>query len=96
MLSPVKLYNFSFTSDNQSTSLEIDLSVIPVEETFAGNQPQVVFGQQVIGNGQVVQGVQASLEGTTVTLTFPAPPPQFDANNNLIVYNASFYLQYGV
>lgn len=96
MLTPVKQYNVSFVSDGQSTSIEIDLSVIPVEETFAGNQPTGVFGQTVIGNGQLVQGVQASLDGTTVTLSFPQPPPQFDASNNLIVYNATFYLQYGV
>jgi len=95
MLNPVKQYTFLFTADGESTSLSIDVSLIPLEEQFAGNAPTAVLSPQVVGNGQIVQGVQASLNGTIVTITFSDAPLQFDQNNNLILYTATFYLQYG-
>lgn len=95
MLNPVKSYSFNFTADGQTDTLEIDLSLLPIGEDFAGRQPMAVLSPVVTGAGAIVQGVTAELEGTTVTLTFPNPPNQYDANDNLIVYTATFYLQYG-
>jgi hypothetical protein len=95
MLNPVKLYTFTFTADGQTDTISVDTSLTPINENFSGKQPQAVLNPTVVGGGQVVQGVTAELEGTTVILTFPNPPAQYDANDNLIVYTATFYLQYG-
>jgi hypothetical protein len=95
MLTPVIQYTLNFTSDGISNSVAVDISVAPFLQNFQGNQPLAVLSPVVVGLGQVIAGVEAELDGTTVTVTFPNPPAQYDSNQNLIVYTATFYLQYG-
>ena len=97
MNSLLKQYSVDFTSDGESTVVEIDTSVVPVSEDFRGNAPTAVSQQAVTGEGITgnLPNTTATLQGTTVTITLPAALPQYDANQNLIIYNVTFYLQYG-
>jgi hypothetical protein len=95
MLTPVKQYTVNFTSDGIATVISFDASLVPISEDFRGNVPTGLLLPIVLGAGNVpIAGVTAELVGTTITLTFPNAPPQYDVNNNLIVYVATFYLQF--
>lgn len=93
-IGPVKQYQFNFVSDGISTSLAVDASLTPINENFEGAQPIAVL-QPAITSFPTggIQGVTAALVGTTITLTFPALQAT-DNNGNLILYTATFYLQY--
>lgn len=95
MLSVVKQYQFNFVSDGASTSLEVDASLIPLAENFRGCLPNGVLSPIVtsVATGQLAN-VTAALVGQKITFTFQVAPPQNDNNGNLILYTASFYLQY--
>lgn len=96
MLTSVKQYTFNFISDGASTAVVTDCSILPIKEDFRGNLPIAVLSPAVqsIFTGPVAN-VTAQLVGQKVTLTFQAAPPRNDGTGNLIVYTASFYLQYG-
>lgn len=98
MNTPVKQYNFTFISDGVSLIMTVDVSLAPFNEDFAGNLPQAVLEPDVVSDatGDISTGLTASLLGTQVTFTFPAAPPQYDGEGNLIVYSASFLLEFGV
>jgi len=95
MLTPVKQYSITFTSDGVSTTIEVDCSIVPINEDFSGNAPTAVLSPAVtsVATGNIAN-VTAALAGTTVTLTFPEPPPQLDGNGLLILYTATFFLQF--
>jgi hypothetical protein len=95
VLTPVKQYSVSFTSDGIATEITFDASLVPINENFRGNIPTGLL-LPVVGpaGGAPISGVTADLEGTTITLTFVTAPPQYDENNNLIIYVATFYLQF--
>jgi hypothetical protein len=101
MNTPVKQYSLQFNADGVSTSMAIDCSTVPINENFVGNlpqavlTPQVTFSNPVTGQSSPLTGVTAALSGTTVTLTFTSPPARYDNNSVLIVYTATFSLQYG-
>lgn len=95
MNNPAKQYSVSFVSDETSTDVSFDCSVAPISEDFRGKMPAGVLLPAIssVASGPV-SNVVAVLEGTTVTLSFANPLPRADGNGNLIVYTASFYLQY--
>lgn len=97
MNQPGKQYSIPFTSDGESTTLEIDCSLVPVSEDFRGNLPTGIAFPAITGSGITgnLANVTAQLTGSTVLFTFPNPLPQFDNADNLILYNAAFVLQYG-
>ena len=95
MITPVKQYTFQFVADGTSNSLAIDASLNPINEEFRGSFPVAVLLPVVTsGYTGVLTGVTATLSGSTVTFSFTTPPAKLDNNSNLIVYTATFYLQY--
>ena len=95
MISPVKQYTCLFTADGTSTAFVIDASLNPIAEEFKGSAPiGVIFPVVTSAFTGVLTGVTAAVVGTTVTFTFTTPPVKLDNNSNLIVYTATFYLQY--
>jgi hypothetical protein len=95
--SPLKQYVVPWSSDNASLTLDIDCSLAPVHEDFSGNLPVGVVLPAITGPGITgnLANVTCQLNGQIVHFTFPAPLPQLDTNGNLIVYLATFTLQYG-
>src|SRR5208283_968520 len=96
MNAAVKQYSFQFVSDGLSLTLNVDVSLAPFLQDFAGNLPVAVLdpGASSQPTG-ILAGVTATLSGTVVTLTFNGPPPQTDPSGNLIVYTATFILEFG-
>lgn len=96
MNTPVKSYSFEFSSDGSSTTLTVDVSLTPFNEEFEGNLPTAVLTPAVTSVGGPVANVTAQLSGTKVTFTFQAVLPEIDINSNLIIYTATFLLQFGL
>lgn len=98
MITPVQQYSVQFNGDGVSTSLAVDASLAPISEDFRGNLPQAVLTPVVTCNAPGVTsplaGVTAQLVGTTVTITFAVAPARYDTNSALIVYTATFSLQF--
>jgi hypothetical protein len=97
MITPVQLFSFTFISDGTALSITVDVSLAPFNQDFAGNLPEAVLEPTAssLATGPL-SGLTASVNGTEVTITFPEPPPQYDGSENLIVYSATFLLEYGI
>jgi hypothetical protein len=95
VIQPVKSYNFAFVADGTSTSLTLDLSVLPVLEDFRGAVIESVLAPAATSTFTGALVVTAAVVGTVLTLTFSVAPPEFDGSNNRITYTASFTLAFG-
>lgn len=95
MLTPVKSISVSFTSDGTSTALIVDLSTAPVGLDFTGQEPVGILAPIVTYNGGTLALSGAvTIAGSIATFTFPVPPPQKDANQNIIIYTVTFLVQF--
>lgn len=96
MITPAKSYSFQFTSDGTSTVLVLDVSLLPIADEFKGSVPVGVVLPVVTSTYTgAISGVTAQVAGTVVTFTFVSAPAKTDNNSNLIVYTATFVLQFG-
>lgn len=94
-INSVKSYALNFVADGTSSAYTFDVTLAPLELDFTGNIPIAVLTPGVTSVATGALNVTASILGTKVTLTFEAPPPpRLDDNSALIVYTASFLLQY--
>jgi hypothetical protein len=90
-----KPYSFTFVADGLSTSLSVDVSLLPFGDNFAGIKPSAVLSPLVSSTFTgPLSGVTAAVQGTTVTFTFSTPPPAVDGSSNIIEYTATFVLQF--
>ena len=96
MITPVKSYSLQFVADGISESLVVDASLTPINENFNGAQPIAILVPVVTSAFTgALSGVTASIQGTIITFTFSTAPARLDNSSNLIVYTATFLLQYG-
>jgi len=97
MNTPVKPYSFEFSSDGTSTTLTVDVSLTPFNEEFEGNLPTAVLSPTVSSTFTgPIANVTAQLTGTKVTFTFQAALPMDDSSSNLVIYTATFLLEFGL
>ena len=101
MIGPAKQYSCTVTSDGESTSFSLDVSLTPFNEDFRGMAPAQVLsldGLPFITSSftGAIGGVTAALVGTVVTLTIPSAGvmPRVDGSSNVILYTVTFYLQF--
>jgi hypothetical protein len=103
VLKTLQSFSSQFSSDGITEVYSFDLSLAPFNVDFRGNLP-VGLANVIVQSSQInpstnlpigiLSGVTATLAGTTVTLTFPTAPIEFDATANLVLYNLTFILQY--
>jgi hypothetical protein len=95
VITALKSYELEFIADGSSTTFVFDCSLTPINENFTGNLPLAILDPSVESTFTgTLSNVTAALVGTTVTFTFATPPPKFDNSSNLVVYTASFSLQF--
>jgi len=77
---PMKLFDavphpVGIVADGTSTAVLFDLKQAPFSIEFGGRLPTGVYSVGEFTDGVLSATPVASIEGTTVTLTFPTPPP---------------------
>jgi hypothetical protein len=93
---PVKSYSVNFVADGASNTLAVDLGLTPINEELNGAAPIGVLAPVVTSTfSGPIAGVTAAIQGSVVTFTFPTAPAKFDLSSNLVVYTATFLIQYG-
>lgn len=95
VLNPIKSATFEFISDNVSMAISVDLSLPHYGLDLRGANPLAPLLPTVSSTFTGSLTATAALVGTILTLTFSAPPPQFDGSNNLVQYTASVVLKLG-